>query len=69
MDLPLLLVHLGEGVVEFHLETAIRRFQFCDALLRVGLLQFNDAPTQGAHVQTGVFGDLRQRLLSHHANR
>ena len=41
----------GEGIVEFDLEAAVGGLQFGDALLGVGLLQFNDAATQGTQVQ------------------
>ena len=46
-NLFLLLAKQGLRVVEFHLQATIDGLQFGDALLGVGLLQFNDTTAQG----------------------
>src|SRR5437016_9439408 len=57
------------GIVAFNREVPVGRLQFCDALLWVGSLQVNDTATQGAQVQTHIFGELSQRFRIYHANR
>ena len=68
-DLLLLPGDLGEGIVAFNLEVPVGRLEFGDALLGVGSLQVKDTATQGAQVQTHIFGELSQRFRIYHANR
>ena len=55
-DLFLLLGKQGLGVVELHLQAAVAGFQFGDAPLGVGLLQFDDPAAEGAQVGPHVLG-------------